>query len=387
MNHSPLHWLARLACAFPFALLLSTCSTDDDSNPACESLCSDVCQTLPGCGLAVAANCTDECLAGLGGLDCADARPVGQLTCDELNELYVCAEYCATLCTTAAACAPFDERLCTIGCASDPVLCNPKSVAARSCDQLKPEARRYEDLGRAQESDSYDIEFGGTSLAPYGLCGDADDCEAPLGCSAETNTCAACVSDAECAKGFALQPIVCTADGACLEVECASDDDCFDGSSCDAQTHTCIECTRDEECADGISASLRPVCEIEIKTCVQCTGDEHCASGFLPACDVENNDCVECTRNEHCSSPRGVCRTSESRCVECLTHADCPAESPRCDDSGYCMYCESNAECVLHGYTACSLSRCVECTSNLDCTDPALPECDTLIGQCLSAQP
>jgi hypothetical protein len=392
MNHSVFRWLRRLAHTVSFALLLSTCSTDGDSSRACKSLCSDVCQTLPGCGLEVAVGCTDECVAGLGDLDCSAARPVGQLTCAELAELYACAEYCAAFCTSAVACGPFDERLCAIGCASETVLCNARSVAARSCDQLKPEARLYEDLGRAQQSDSDDvfISGGARALSAFGLCGDADDCDSPLGCSVETNTCEACVSNAECTKEFAAQPSVCTAEGACLEVDCVTDDDCNPGNLCDTQAHTCIECARDEHCATRPLASLRPACDIASNSCVECNQDEHCAAGpsasLFPACDIGNNGCVECTRNEHCSSPRGLCSLADFSCAECLTNADCPIESPRCSDSGaFCTPCDSDADCAGRGLPACSVfaGGCVECSSNVHCTEPARPECDLILGQCV----
>jgi hypothetical protein len=79
--------------------------------------------------------------------------------------------------------------------------CNAASVAARTCDQLKPELRNYEDSARAERSGS-DVAVHGSIGNAYGLCADADDCELPLGCTLSTNTCSACASDADCDRGF-----------------------------------------------------------------------------------------------------------------------------------------------------------------------------------------
>jgi len=181
------------------ALLLTlvqcgTRSTEDedtgDSNRACDASCEDRCDAFVGCGIGVTASCADECKSSLKHADCRGYRPADQYTCDELQEVRNCARYCTEFCVWAAACGTFDQQVCLEGCTYEgPPICNSASVSARTCDELKPEARTYDDVGHLLQEGG-DFAFGGSaSLSTYGLCLTARDCEATEMCALETNTC------------------------------------------------------------------------------------------------------------------------------------------------------------------------------------------------------
>jgi hypothetical protein len=316
------------ACA---ALALWTCNSDRSA--ACQAYCSDLIQALADCGLDTSAlGSPGECGKQLGAVDCAAQRPPAQLNCSELGELNACSEYCVSLCERAAACGPFDAGLCARGCAVDPAICNAQSVAPRSCEQIKPEARWYEDLGRDQASggDSIVLSSGGVPSG-FGLCEDAAPCEGQLGCSATTNTCAPCSSDAECARARSLREYRCSAEQLCVEVECLKDDDCY-GRYCDLGSNTCVRCRSDADCD-----SFLPACKEG--NCVACTRDEHCADRY--------------TTNQHCDA-------AANNCVECRSNSDCASDlSPRCDPAlSFCTLCKTDADCAGHAVQQCNSGRC-----------------------------
>jgi Cys-rich repeat protein len=316
------------------ALALWTCGGSDGS-AACRAYCTDLSQALADCGLDTSAlGSPSECGKQLGAVDCSAQRPPAQLNCSELGELYACSEYCVALCERAAACGPFDADLCERGCVAHPALCNAQSVAPRSCEQIKPEARWYEDLGRDQASggDSVVISSGGAP-AQYGLCEDAVPCEGQLGCSATTNTCAPCSSDAECARAHSPRSYLCNADRLCVEVECLNDGDCA-GRYCDPASNTCVRCRSDADC-----------------------------DSFLPAC--KDAQCVACTRDEHCAARYTTnqrCDTTADNCVECRSNSDCTSDlSPRCNSTlSFCTLCASDADCAGHAVPRCNSGRCGE---------------------------
>lgn len=324
-----------VSCVFAScsALLLWTCGGSDGS-AACQTYCSDLSQALADCGMDTSAlGSPSECGKQMGASDCSALRPPGQLNCAELGELYACSEYCASLCERAAACGPFDAGLCARGCAVDPAICNAQSVAPRSCEQIEPEARWYEDTGRdsASGEDSVLISAGGAPTG-FGLCEDAAPCEGQLGCSATTNTCAPCTSDAECARARSPRSYRCNADRLCVEVECLDDGGC-PGRYCDLATNTCVRCRSDADC-----------------------------DSFLPACQA--GKCVACTVDQHCAryTTRPRCDATTNGCVECRTNSDCPSDLlPHCDLSiSFCSLCETDADCVGHAVAQCNAGRCAE---------------------------
>lgn len=219
-------------------------AADDDEesegNPACDATCDDRCNAFVGCGFDVQASCAAECKSSLQHADCRGFRPADQYTCEELEEVHACADYCHEFCVWAASCGSFDQQICFEGCAyGTPPICNPASVAARGCDELKPEARMYDDIGRSLQEDDQ-IVLGGsfTDYSAYGLCVSARDCTLPEGCSLATNTCGACTQDSDCEDGLSVTHHLCSS-GQCLKVECLADDECV-SQHCDADTHTCV---------------------------------------------------------------------------------------------------------------------------------------------------
>ena len=272
----------------------------DEGNPACEATCDDRCSAFVGCGFDVQASCADECKNSLQHADCRGFRPADQYTCDELAEVNACAAYCHEFCVWASACGSFNQQTCIEGCAYEkPTLCNPASVAARTCDELKPEARMYDDIGQLLQGDS-EFAYGGSffNYREYGLCLEAQDCELPETCSLATNTCGACAEDADCDRGLSSKHYVCST-GQCLEVACVVDDDCFTGR-CRADTHTCVDCLADTDCD-----SFFTKCNPETLECVRCLDDSQCSDeSYFKRCDTAEHQCVECLTDDDC--PDGV---------------------------------------------------------------------------------
>jgi hypothetical protein len=334
-------------CGFSFKNPLEGCTTEQGC--ACHSFCDSTCHALDVCNIEKpTADCAGECVAGLGATDCSTARPPDQLTCPELQRVYDCAQYCTTLCTRGPECGTFDSSLCVEGCAAEqPTICNTASVPARSCEQLKPELRLYEDNGRAQQSGGEVVSF--SSPKAFGLCRTGTDCELPLSCLAATNTCGPCEADADCARDAGSQ-YACAPQKECIKVACLTDGDCY-GHFCDTQRHACIDCRMDADCKE-----------------------------YLPGCNAETAKCVMCTRDEHCTgTPFPRCNTATNRCAECVSNADCSdPSSPRCDltGAGFCASCQSDADCTSRTLPACASGRCVACVIDAHCKDPAHPACD-----------
>lgn len=268
-------------------VVTASCSGPGGSNSAkasCQPFCVSACQTLAECGIEEGSStCAHDCSRGLDPSTCENVRPLDQYSCDELNQLYRCASYCATLCSRGDECGTFDDALCVQGCAAEtPPICNPASVAARTCDQLKPELRSFEDAGRARvNGGATGSVSSGTSA--YGLCGTARDCTPPSGCSAETNTCGACTTDAECTQFPG--PHACSATGECSKVACVTDANCF-LTGCDTARHTCKQCVSNADCRVVLLA-----CDPATFKCVECLSDADCASKNRQ-CDLATKFCV-----------------------------------------------------------------------------------------------
>ncbi|HKO51964.1 MAG TPA: hypothetical protein VJV79_29850 [Polyangiaceae bacterium] len=274
---------ASLAVGVWLLSQLSGCSASADRNN-CASTCGDLCKALSACDVEVPSDCKDQCTKGVSGADCSASRPPDQLTCAELKDTYACADYCATLCTRAPSCGSFDANLCAHGCTTQsPSICNAASVAARTCDQLKPELRLYEDTARAEQNGSHISVRIGSGTNPYGLCTKADECALPLGCVLETNTCSPCGSDTDCKHGYGSY--ICSTDNQCLKVACASDEDCF-GRVCDVAQHECVDCREDADCTGFYRA-----CNTATAKCAECTSNAHCKLASEPVCDVANSSC------------------------------------------------------------------------------------------------
>jgi hypothetical protein len=207
-------WLSWALAVFS---LMGACSGESsDGSAICRSRCESSCHAVVECGHAEPSDgCVDECASHLEGLDCSRIESLDRLTCQELRRELACTDYCVTFCQRIPECGSFDSRLCFAGCMDlGPTICNAASVDARTCDDLKPEARTFEHAAQASEEGAA---FGSVISSPsvYGLCTSFDDCEAPLGCSEATNTCAPCVGDSECNFAFSSQRRHCV-EGACI---------------------------------------------------------------------------------------------------------------------------------------------------------------------------
>jgi hypothetical protein len=316
-----LGWSVLLAALVPFA----GCSSS--SSNSCSGYCTSLCDALAECEVAPK-GCQEQCEAGIGRA-CDGASAPDRLTCAELEESIACADYCGTLCERAPDCGSFDAAACVRGCAeSRPSICNAASVGARTCDQLKPEIRDYESRGNAGPNDDF---VSGGFGARYGLCQTGEDCDAPLGCSAATNTCEACERDADCAREY--QSFICSEARECVEVDCLSDADCFGLSRiCDAKTHECVQCSTDADC-EGNPVGSRCLPELQ-------------------------------------------------ECGDCVTNADCPATSPRCHETiHFCTSCQADADCTGRETPYCGIGSCVECKKNEHCSDGKF--CDIVTQRCL----
>jgi len=326
-----LRWLllapAVLAC-------IQSCSgSSDDTGAACAELCDELCSAFLECRLGQpSSNCVDDCATAYRGGNCSEATPPTQYTCSELGGVFRCAEHCASLCSRAPDCGEFDEPLCRQGCARfGPPVCNAASVPARTCDEIKPEARFYEQAIRAlRDGDFVD---GVPPPSSLGLCRSSSDCRLGLACQPQTNTCGACSSNVDCVRD-PLQAHLC-ANGSCVPVDCVADAGCFGTEVCSA-SNECVQCRNDADCA---SVYRRPSCDVVSGECVECQSQEHCVASYgsmRPACNESSRKCVECLSNDHCAaSPLAqifpVCDLPTQDCVECLTDDDCVAPLPTCD--------------------------------------------------------
>jgi hypothetical protein len=202
------------------------CSSDGKSRTgsgeqSCADWCEGACTTLASCGTA-SESCVSDCKFGFDADYCAFGTP-DRFTCAELGSMiehaFQCASYCAAFCSRIPECGSFDGALCARGCEASPVLCNPAAVAARTCDQLKVEAREYEETARA-------LSGGGDpaprpprppSFSKYGMCISSFECgSGPARCSRVTNTCGGpCSSAADCFEGNRIDPVICSPEGVC----------------------------------------------------------------------------------------------------------------------------------------------------------------------------
>jgi hypothetical protein len=188
-------------------------------------------------------------------------------------------------------------------------ICNPASVAARTCDQLKPELAAYEQDARAYLKGG----FGQWGVSQVNVCRNAEDCLLPAGCSTTTSTCSSCIDDSECRQNYGTH--MCS-NGQCVEVECLLDADCGFRPTCNKSTHTCVECLTDAQCAKD--------------------------SPWYPACDTTRNKCVACNTDAHCAlEVFKRCKTAGHICVECLSDQDCVGGlGTKCDTTGTYYWCE-----------------------------------------------
>jgi len=153
------------------------------------------------------------------------------------------------------------------------------------------------------------------------------------------------------------------------------------GCNCDENKDK-AECNCDDKknpCPDKRVCCNKKCCPTGYKclsgNCVQCESDADCPTG--QKCDLETHKCVlpDCNDNTDCDS--GLC--CRNKC--------CPP-GYKCDASGQCIECTTDAECVAaHGAGwKCDLTtnRCERtiCTGDADC---ASGSCNIKTGQCCAA--
>lgn len=388
-------WAGSLLCGL---LAFLGCSESSSSN-SCISYCDNLCSSLEACEVEVQ-DCRSSCETGLNDRACRGQEAPDRLTCAELTATLACADYCVALCDRAPDCGSSDSGACVNGCLEvGPRICNAASVGARTCDQIKPEIRLYESVGTPTDGDHA---VSGGARATYGLCEDADDCEEPLGCSQQTNTCAPCKTNEDCAGPYGAR--VCNDAKECETVECLSDEDCSLGRPCITETHECGECREDADCKTSFGGACDvktlkcvecktdadcelgpyPSCDVAQQKCVECSDDSHCTNSFAPACDTATRHCVACNEDAHCAQAYApACDAAQHECVECRKDAHCPEESPRCDtESQTCKECTSNADCGT-SRPRCNTAAlfCEDCQTNADCEGREQPFC-TELGAC-----
>lgn len=279
--------MGSLAAIVWLAASSGACSNGSSStSAACTRYCDDACAALAACPGGAPAGCSASCLTGSERATCTGSLPPDQQTCAQLTRHQSCADYCNTLCTAAPSCGSFDPRLCVSGCAhTQPSLCNSASVAARTCDQLKPELQVYQAVGAALARGDTFVSGGPPSA--FGLCASAFDCPSPLGCSAATNTCGPCATNADCADNFGILKNLCTPDKQCMTVDCLSDVDCSSFLPVCSAKNTCAQCATDAQC----TISSLPRCDVATNSCVNCLVDTDCPS-FVPACSPTLHICM-----------------------------------------------------------------------------------------------
>lgn len=404
MSLLPMAWVKRAGVVWAGVLISAVvafvgCSRSASGN-SCLYYCDNLCSSLQACDLEEE-DCRSNCEAELTDDACKSQPTPDRLTCAELTQTVACAQYCTTLCNRAPTCGTFNANDCLVGCLEvEPSVCNPASVNARTCDQLKPELRFYESRGTPSGGDSASGVGDGTS---FGLCTGADDCEALLGCSRQTNTCAPCKTNEDCAAPNGSY--VCNDEQECEAVECVVDDDCSLGRPCSPQTHECGECRGDEDCGSLLRGACDPTtlkcvdcnddsdcrgalfsaCDVELQKCVECLADSDCHFAVEPPCDVARRTCVECNEDAHCPEDSPRCDAPLHLCRGCFTNEDCPEARPHCHPSMFCEWCLADEDCEGREKPFCTDSgACGACKHDEGCE--AGQTCDLWDGTCVPPQ-
>jgi outer membrane exchange protein TraA len=215
------------------------------------------------------------------------------------------------------------------------------------------------------------------------------DCEPGYQCDPGTNTCFECNKDEDCDRGEFCDLAdgackVCAADGQCAGSSCNC---CPAGAMgpamrCEAVEPggppVCIECTSDAECADGWA------CDPVIFQCVEglvSHRDAAACGSNLEQCTPERPFCVQSSDQMNAST--------DAACAACRWDLDCP-DGSYCD-TGDCVTCDQDRRCgarctscggdtpyCLAGNTA-DASQCVGCVEDWQCESG---ECDVSTHTC-----
>lgn len=121
------------------------------------------------------------------------------------------------------------------------------------------------------------------------------------------------------------------ADGGPACVGCLGDTNCSGGRKCDLETNSCVACLEDADCTLPATAQ----CNLTTHTCVACSTNTQCAQfAATPVCATEG--CVECTHEFQEACAGNVCNSTQHECTdraphtvdicgECVSDDDCLA--------------------------------------------------------------
>ncbi len=262
---------------------------------------------------------------------------------------------------------------------------NPENKMIYSVDQL----------GCCSDDDCDDGAFcSGVETCVDGTCvAGGDPCPGQL-CCPETETCAECCGDMDCADNgvFCDGPEICI-DGACVSqgdpCSGATPICCENSQSCAADCCVNTDCPDDGLYCDGLETCVGGECGSSGNPCgpaapVCCENDDSCAADCCVDADCPGNG-VFCDGAEICTG--GACTSAGDPCPEetpvcCEELNDCAAEccgNDDCDDDNECTYdlCTLDMECLnvpqVAGFA------CGDDTDD-DCTEP--DSCDGE-GNCL----
>ena len=117
-----------------------------------------------------------------------------------------------------------------------------------------------------------------------------------------------------------------------------------------------------------------------------CSASAECAPP-TPHCSAESGRCVECLTNQNCVGTGFLfCDLTSFRCVTCVADTNCPSAAPYCAPSGDCVACLDSTNCGS-SLAACDpvTYHCVaSCGSDADCTaDVGRPFCDVTRKLCV----
>jgi hypothetical protein len=164
---------------------------------------------------------------------------------------------------------------------------------------------------------------------------------------------------------------------------CSVDNDCLGvpgGAFCVGSR--CVACTKSTQCNNDAGT---PFCSVQ-NTCVSCSSstgnDGGVCLGANPVCNPQSGACVECLRNNDCLSP-GKSFCVQNKCVGCDfpgaigTSSDAGVDGGTADGGASTAACSgSKPACVPSSSSNPLAGQCVQCTSSSECSG-STPVCNS----------
>ena len=314
----------------------------------------------------------------------------------------ICSATNHTACTGATPVCDVPVNTC-VGCVTNADCAGPKPICNKSTNTCRA-CTGNADCGAP--TSQCDQTVGSANLGQCVVCvADANCPPVSPRCNTAVNTCAQCLSGADCGgntplcKGGLCKPCASDADctgtpltpacevsGACGQCSSTNGTKCKGGTAvCDFPTGTCVSCEFNTDCAGAT-----PTCNTTTHTCRACLNNADCTgSPAGPACvtsGMKAGTCVPCKANADCTNPDAPrCDTTANQCVACLISADCPAATPACTSAHVCVGCLSDADCSGATPVCNGSNLCVGCLTNASCSG-ATPVCDTSAQTCSACQ-